>query len=322
MLRVGTSASSLSIPFHPQLRRRHTGPRTVLGSLANSEHRWALPLALLRIVESVVMFIARLRTDGEADASREYRESATKLCRLAAWIAEQNDDDEALSHVTTTVMLLTYAKAENYHELVEFARGTLGKIKDQRQQKATKDALDRAIRRNAGEKVEGDPESDLLRQIVENRASGLGIDMTNPDDPIVEVIRLGIKDANPERVIKHCHHAFVSIGGDVSPPTSLLAEMLQLPSMQSKIIHCDLHDYAVEGGTLDDTFASFKKNTAIPARTISLVLLTGSIRMSGRNRKTNDTLCSWQGFIKSVVGLEEVKPEGGVMRKLADLLSG
>ena len=272
-----------------------------------SEHRWALPLALLRIVESMVMFIARLRTDGEADAAKEYRESATKLCRLAAWIAERNHDDEALSHVTTTVMLLTYAKNEENDELLKFARGTLAKIKDQRQQQVTKDALDRSIRRSAGEKVEGDPETDLLRQIVENRASGLGIDITNPNDPIVKVIRLGIKDANPERVIKHCDHAFVSIGGDVSRQTALLAEMLQLPSMRSKIIHCDLHDYAVEGGTLDGAFEDFQKRHCDTCKDMKPRPSDWKYSDEWQKQENERHFVFMGRFYQSVVGVQEVE---------------
>jgi hypothetical protein len=177
---------------------------------------------------------------------------------MAAWIAERNGDDESLSHTTTTVMLLTYRDDKDSDKVVTFARDTLAKIRDQRQQQVTDEALDRATRRVAGEKVEGDPETEMLRQIVENRATGLGIDMTNPDDSMVKLIRRGITDSNPERVIRHCEHAFVSISGKVSLLTASLAQMLQLPSMQSKIIHCDLYDYAVEGGTLDGACEHFK----------------------------------------------------------------
>jgi hypothetical protein len=225
----------------------------------NSKHRWALPLALLRVVQGIVMFTVRLRTDGQVGAAKNYKDSAMQLVRMAAWIAEQNEDDEGLSQTVTTAMLLTYENDKECDEVEEFARETLAKIGDRHQQQVTQEALDRAIKRMSGEKVQGDPENDLVRQIVENRATGLGIDMTNPDDPIVKLIRMGIRDANPERVIKHCEHAFLTIGGVVLLPIASLAQTLQLPSMQSKIIHCDLHDYAVEGATLDSACVEFKK---------------------------------------------------------------
>jgi hypothetical protein len=224
----------------------------------NSKHRWALPIALLRVVESIVMFIGRLRIDGQVDAAKDYRESALELCRMAVWIAERNEDDEPMSHAVTTAMLLAHGHDKQVDEILKFAHETLGKIKDRNQQEATNQALGRAIRRLAGEKVEGDPDPDPLKQIVENRATGLGINMTDPGDTMVKLIRLGIRDANPERVIKHCEHAFVSIGGNVSPVAATLAHLLQLPSIQSKIIHCDLYDYATEGANLDDLFENFR----------------------------------------------------------------
>ena len=105
---------------------------------------------------------------------------------------------------------------------------------------------------------EGDLKADPLKQIVENRASGLGINMSDPEDATVKLIRLGIRDANTERAIKHCEHAFVSISGKVAGWENMLAELLQLPSIRAKIIHCDLLGYAVEGRTLDDAFQNFR----------------------------------------------------------------
>jgi len=121
----------------------------------------------------------------------------------------------------------------------------------------------------SGERVEGDPEHDLVRQIIENRAAGLGIDMTDSEDLTVKLVRLGIKDISPERAIKHCEHAFVSISGRVPLSTSTLAGLLQLPSINAKVIHCDLHDYAVESRTLDTAIEHFKRKHCDTCRDIS-----------------------------------------------------
>jgi hypothetical protein len=228
---------------------------------SNSRDRWALPTALTRIVESVVLFIGRLRNEGHTDSARQYTASAFRICELAAWIAEGNQDDVALSHVTTTVMLLAYDKQgkDEIEKAVSFARETLAKIRDPEQSKVTSNALARAIKRMSGESVEGDPENDLVTQIAENRAFGLGIDMTDNSDPVVKAIRLGITDYNPGRAIGHCEHAFVSISGWGIPGyIGVAANLLQLPSMLGKIMHCTLHDYHEEGRTLDAVCARFK----------------------------------------------------------------
>jgi hypothetical protein len=180
---------------------------------------------------------------------------------LAAWIAERNQDEAALSKVITSVMLLAHTNQgeEQIGKVIAFAQETLAKIKDPEQFKVTSDALDRAISRMSGETVEGDPENNLLTQITENRATGLGIDMTDDSNPLVRAIRLGIADYRVERAIKHCEHAFVSISGRGIPGyISVAADFLQLPTMRGKIIHCTLLNYSVEGRTLDAVCEQFK----------------------------------------------------------------
>jgi hypothetical protein len=239
---------------------------------SNSRHRWALPRALTRIVESIVTFIGRLRDGGQIESAKLYAESALKICHLAAWIAERNLDEDGLSHVTTTVILLAYPTQgeDEVKKVVAFARETLAKIKDPEQFKVTSEALDRAVKRMSGEKVEGDRENNLVTQIAENRASGLGIDMTQASNPVVQAIRLGIADYSAERAIKHCEHAFVSISGRGIPGyISAYANILQLPTMRGKIMHCTLHNYNVEGRTLDSVCKQFKKQYCDACKDIS-----------------------------------------------------
>lgn len=228
------------------------------GYAARSRHRWALPLALLRVVDSISAFILRLRYEGQADDASRYRDSAMRICALAVWIAERNQDDGALFCATTTVMRLAEKRKENV-EIVRVARETLSKIKDPQYFQVADEILGRAIRRMTGEGVEDDHPHDLLKEIVENRATGLGIDMTDTDDPMVRLVRLGIKDVNPERVLRHCEHTLVSVRGTRSPVVLGLSQALQLPSILGKRIHCKLHDYSVEGRTLDDVCEKFKE---------------------------------------------------------------
>ncbi len=225
----------------------------------NSRHRWAIAFPLLRVVESVGWFILRLRIANEIDPARQYRASALQLCRFAVWIGEHNRDDDTLSQATTVITSLLWKEdGENEsQEIVEFAREVLSKIREPRQAELTEEALERSIKRMSGLKVEGDPEHDVLTQIVENRAAAVGIDMNSSDDVIATQVRLGINDATPERAIKHCTHAFVSLGW-APVAIAALAELLQLPSMLSKILHCDLHNYAVHGQALDGVISRFK----------------------------------------------------------------
>jgi Domain of unknown function (DUF4365) len=228
---------------------------------ANSRYRWALPTALIRIVASIVAFIGRLTDEGHTDSAKQYSASAFRICELAAWIAERNEDEAALSQVATMVMLLAYKNQgqDEIAKVITFARNTVNKIKDQNVSVRTSEALDKAIRRMSGEKIAGDPENDFVTRIAENRAFGLGLDMNDVSNPIVRAVRLGIKDYSAERAIKHCEHSFVSISGWKIPfSISMAAQLLQMPSMCGKIMHCTLHNYNVEGRTLDAVSEQFK----------------------------------------------------------------
>ena len=225
---------------------------------SQSEHQWAVPQALLRIVDSTSAFVLRLRWEGLAAEAKQYTESAMQICKLSVWIAERQGDDDVLSRAVVSSMLLTDKYEENA-DIIKFANETLAKIKDRRQLQITKEIFDRAVRRMGGERVEGDAPTDVLKQIVENRATGLGIDMANPNDPIAKLVRLGIKDANPERALRHCEHSLISIRGTSSPVVYGLSQTLQMPSIMGKRIHCDLHDYVAGDDTLDGAFEKFKQ---------------------------------------------------------------
>ena len=63
---------------------------------ANSRDRWILSPALIRIVHAIYPFISRLSWEEEDEIAATYSASALQLCRLAAWIAEQNESDDDL----------------------------------------------------------------------------------------------------------------------------------------------------------------------------------------------------------------------------------
>ncbi|MGO9272260.1 MAG: hypothetical protein ACLQOO_18855 [Terriglobia bacterium] len=115
------------------------------------------------------------------------------------------------------------------------------------------------MKRLVGDTLEGDIEA-TPRQIVENMAISLGINMSDPGDQAAQLVEIGIIDADPSRVIKHCEHAFVSLAPN--PPLSLtgmLAHTLGLPSVGPKVIHCDLHKHFEAAATLDSAYAAFKE---------------------------------------------------------------
>ena len=85
-------------------------------------------------------------------------------------------------------------------------------------------------------------------------AAAIGVDISNPDDLVASLVRIGIADLNPSRVLKDCSHLFITLGS-----RGLIADLLRLLTMGQKIIHCTFHKYAPVGWELDPTYGGFKE---------------------------------------------------------------
>jgi hypothetical protein len=74
---------------------------------ANSKHRWALPEALPRIPMAVGVLILRLRLEGFTAAAERYCACALQICKLAAWICGESNDESQLPGVVAATVALT-----------------------------------------------------------------------------------------------------------------------------------------------------------------------------------------------------------------------
>lgn len=222
---------------------------------AESPHAWAVPTALLKIVQGAVSFTIRAEEDQQETHVTAYSSSALGICRLAASIAATTGDDDSLGRVVGTSMLL-YLRLPR--ESLEFARETITKIRDAEVRTSAEEVLDRDLRRARGQVFEGDRKA-TAEQIYENMAAGLGINMGDPTNPLTRIVRRGIRDLNPGRALQMCDESFVSRSGRMMTIVERsIASQLNLPTIGPKIIHCVLHGYAVEHRTLDEAHSLFK----------------------------------------------------------------
>lgn len=86
-------------------------------------------------------------------------------------------------------------------------------------------------------------------------ATSMGIDLEDPDDPIAQIVRIGIKDLDPTRILQNCKHLYISLGS-----IGLPARMLQLCTAGHKTLHCTLHEYNVGNISIDNAYDYMKKN--------------------------------------------------------------
>ena len=120
--------------------------------------------------------------------------------------------------------------------------------------------LERASKRWKGESVEGDYHGDTAWQIFQNMATGLGIDISNENDPMVRGLRIAAKDDSPERVLATCEHILVSQGA-MGPTARRIQRLFNVSNAASEVVHCTLHDFHVEGRELDTAYAELEKGT-------------------------------------------------------------
>jgi hypothetical protein len=87
-------------------------------------------------------------------------------------------------------------------------------------------------------------------QRIREMAAAMGVDLSDETDPIADVVRIGLADLNPERVLKTCQHLFVQPGSIGIP-----GEMLGLWSAGSKQLLCVKHGYGFSSLSLDSIYA-------------------------------------------------------------------
>jgi hypothetical protein len=88
-------------------------------------------------------------------------------------------------------------------------------------------------------------------QMYRNMASAMGVDLSDETDRIAGIINVGIRDLNPERVLKNCRYLFVTLGGGGIP-----AQMLGLPTAGWKTVRCTKFGYEVGTMALDNAYGS------------------------------------------------------------------
>lgn len=219
--------------------------------VAASPHRSALPLALLLIIEGVSILIARLESEGLIEAATSYRASTLQFCKFAAYLATESDDDDALVRSALAATSLT---RDHRGECFQWALAALDKIRDQETRRWGRETIERLVQRLQGVDHPDDAyQSATDEQIYHYMAAAFGIDLADPNDEAAQMVRIGIADLDPSRVLRDCEHLFVTLG-----VRGLIADWLRLPTMGQKVIHCTLHRYSVAGWTLDGAYRSFK----------------------------------------------------------------
>ena len=94
------------------------------------------------------------------------------------------------------------------------------------------------------------PEDEI--KFFRDRAKALGMNPDDPENEFGKIIKQGLIDYNPERVLKNCKHLLVF----PSNARGIPARMVGIPTAAMKWIYCTKKGYAAGGWALDEIYDS------------------------------------------------------------------
>jgi Domain of unknown function (DUF4365) len=218
---------------------------------ARSPYCASLIYAMLRACNPLSILIVRLEHEGLYEVAAAFRDSAFHVCKFVASIAGElgEEDTRARSAIAASSLSL-----DPNGPCFNWAREILEKITDEPTRKWGQTVVERQAQRlRSGPHPEDAYRGDSTKQIYQHMATALGIDLSNPNDEIAQLVRIGLEDMDPSRVLTDCEHLRVTLG-----PGGLISELLRLPAMGQKLIRCTLHKHSLTGNTLDGTYRTFQ----------------------------------------------------------------
>jgi len=222
---------------------------------ANYRDRWALGRALTNIVNAIAHYLVTLHSEGNLEAEQAFAQSALQICQLAAWIGDETSDAEGVViAITSSLLIARSVDSDAYRWADQVAHG----LADPDVRKEAFRMMGRAVRRWRGEPVEGDYHGNTIWQVIQNMAAPLGIDLTDENDPLVRGLMIAARDDSPERVLSQCEHLLVSVGA-IGPNARLIQQLFNIGTASSKVVHCTLHGFHVEGKELDTVYEEFRQ---------------------------------------------------------------
>jgi hypothetical protein len=231
--------------------RKYKQALRLAGITARSPFRWIAPLAIIKVAKEITVLAGLLESADFDTAGQQFRNSAFQIFRMAAEIAIETKNIDAIFEVAIGVLVIE--TSEN-GEILAWSRSIVSQWKAESEyRKRAEEFTARTIQRLRGVRFETDIRT-TDRQVHENLLAAFGLDPRLPR--WAGMIDLALKDADLGRVLKPCEHTFVSAG----PGNDLMLDRLGLQAAGHKTLHCTLHGYEVSGPTLDSVNDVFTRD--------------------------------------------------------------
>jgi hypothetical protein len=205
-----------------------------------------------RMASDLTPFLARLDNEDLHDAAASLRKWLEEAGTIAVEIATKTENwSDVLFCALGLISLATPIDSDVALD-AQFAksRTIIEKVPDRQfREKGLADlAKFREEFRQAKPNLRDDAE--MYRQM----ANALDVDLSDEDDQTAQVVKIGIRDLNPERVLKYCKSLFVKSGSFGVP-----GQMLGLPTAGFKTLRCTKFGYEIGGLELDGLFSDMRE---------------------------------------------------------------
>jgi uncharacterized protein DUF4365 len=214
--------------------------------------------------EALGIFLLRLRSDNLSDAAVSITRWLDLIGQPLRIVAEESRNVDAVGLWALNHVRIGFG-TESVEQRTLDSRQLISKLQTATDRENVSAQLDQMIGLSAdipssfpigpdAEPPSTPPKDQELEQMARQMARSLGIDLDNPNDETAKLLRVGLKDYNPERVLRECQHLYVRIDSYGIP-----AQLMGLPTAGRKEVCCTKHGYRTNAFSLDVGYAHFKE---------------------------------------------------------------
>ncbi|MFZ5497273.1 MAG: DUF4365 domain-containing protein [Verrucomicrobiota bacterium] len=231
--------------------------QAIIGQALDRKFYSTVPYLVDDWLETALSFVHALRLAGQKESAAAYTEALWMGVPLSVELAKVMIEPAGAQSLLLSLGLRVTGlginldgEGEEYIKRyeAELAKGTPWPGREEIVRKM------RELIAGAVKEAKQKPTMTELRAHFEEQAAALGVDLSDPDDRIAEVVRIGLEDLDPTRVACRCRHIHLRHG-----PRGLPAEMLGLPTAGSKSIICLKHGHSMQGLKLDAVYDMFSR---------------------------------------------------------------
>lgn len=204
--------------------------------------------AISRVANTLGAYAQRLKIDSKEEQSIFLYRWLDFCLKLALGITKEKNDDAAYANI-----LIKKCTCRVYDEEFKIYFDESKRLAENIQNEAMREELlgmlDKIYKSKSSFDQKSDPEMDI--EFFTDRARKMGFKIDDPNDEVGNIIRQGLEDYNPERVIKDCEHLLMFASRSLGIP----ALTVGLYSASMKFLVCQKKNHILGGWKLDDIYS-------------------------------------------------------------------